>query len=252
VKGPHPLFLSVLLIYGAFFPWPSAAKSMEGKVLMVFDGDTILVRIEGRDEHVRLREIDAPEVTTRKQIGQEPWGGRARQRALAFLRGKTVRLEIEEGDARDRYQRILAYVFEDGTFINKEMIRSGNAFFYPPLVKGKYAKDLEAAEREARDKGVGIWNPKNGLKERPSEFRLRTHRDNNLFSNFAQQVGNAPGKKHFKEYPVPEGKIVANKRSMVYHMPGSMNAKRVDPKNRVYFDSKAEAEKAGFRPARKE
>ncbi len=249
-KRHHPLFLWTLLIYGSFFPWPSAAKSLEGKVLKVFDGDTVLIRVEGREEHVRLREIDAPEVATRKQPGQEPWGAKSRQYAVSLLKRKAVRLEIEEGDPRDRYQRTLAYVFEGRTFINKEMIRSGNAVFYPPLVKGKYAKNLEAAEKEAKGKGVGIWDPMHGLKERPIEFKQRMNRDDSLFSRFDRRTGDAPGKNLSKEYLVPEGKIVANKRSMIYHLPGSINAKRVDPKNRVYFDSEEEAKKAGFRPAR--
>ncbi len=237
----------------ALFFWPpwAEAKTIEGKVVKVFDGDTLLVRIEGRDEHVRLREIDAPEVTNRKRAGQEPWGGRSKQFAQSLLKGKTVRLEIEARDARDKYQRLLAYVFTDAILINKEIVRSGNALFYPSFSRGKYATELEMAEKEAKEKGLGIWDKRNGLKERPSEFRQRLHRDESLFSKFTRLVRSPQEKPSFQEYAVPDGKIVGNKRSMLYHMAGSISSKRVSPKNRAYFDSPEEAEKAGFRPAHK-
>jgi micrococcal nuclease len=252
MKCLRSLLFIALFTAGMVFPWLASGKTLEGKVLKIFDGDTLLVRVAGRDAHVRLREIDAPETAHRKQAGQEPWGGKSKQFVQSLLRGKTVRLEIEEKkDGLDKYHRVLAYVFSGGTFINEEMVRSGNAFFYPGFHKGKYAAALERAEREAQERGSGIWDPKNGLKERPSEFRKRTQRDEGLFSKFSRLLGRSQGKEPSKEYPAPEGRIVGNKRSMLYHLPESPGAKRVGPKNRVYFISKEEAEKAGFRPAKK-
>jgi methylphosphotriester-DNA--protein-cysteine methyltransferase len=37
---------------------------------------------------------------------------------------------------------------------------------------------------------------------------------------------------------------------MIYHMPGSSGAARVNPNNRVFFDTPEEAEKAGYRRAK--
>lgn len=198
-----------------------------------------------------MREIDAPEISHQKQAGQEPWGRAAKQFAQSLVGGKNVRLEIEEKDERDKYQRLLAYVFIDQTFVNQEMVRAGKAFFYPSSFRGAYTRELEKAEEEAREKGLGVWDKKKGLKERPSDFRQRTHRDESLFSRFKRLIGTQEPKKAFKEYPVPDGKIVGNKRSKLYHPAGSPWATRVTPKNRVYFDSSEEAEKAGFRPAHK-
>ncbi len=126
----HGIFFFFFVVF-CLLPSAAAAKTLSGKVLKVFDGDTILVRIHAREEHVRLREIDAPEVTHQKRIGQEPWGRRARDLLKSLVKGKTVRLEIEEDNERDKFQRLLAYVFIDHTFINQEMVKSGNAFFYP-------------------------------------------------------------------------------------------------------------------------
>jgi len=239
-------FLLVFLV----FPPSASPKTLYGKVLKVFDGDTFLVWVEGQEEHVRLREIDAPEVTTKTKMGQEPWGRRAKEFAQFKVKGKTVRLEIEEGDERDKYHRLLAYVFLDHSFINREMVSSGNAFFYPGPFRGMHAGELQEAEEVAKEKGVGVFDQKNGLKERPQEFRSHAQWDESLFSTSSYRFRGEKKKSLSRVYPVPANKIVANKRSMIYHLPGTPGAARVSPKNRVFFDTPFEAEKAGFRPVR--
>ena len=252
-RGGQALFLRVLflpfLFYLGFTPSVSAS-TLSGKVLKVLDGDTFLIRVQGREEHVRLREIDAPEITHQKKIGQEPWGKRARYFAQSLVKGKAVRLEVEGPDERDKYNRLLAYVFVNQTFVNREMVLSGNAFFYPGPFRGKYADALQEAEEAAREKGRGVWDERNGLKERPQEFRRRTQQDESLFSKLWGTVRGEEKAPAPREYPVPPDKFVGNKRSMIYHPPGSPGASRVNPKNRILFDSPEEAEKAGFRRAR--
>lgn len=44
-----------------------------------------------------------------------------------------------------------------------------------------------------------------------------------------------------------DGKIIGNKNSKIYHFPGSASYNKISPENRVYFDTEAEAEKAGYR-----
>ena len=238
------------LVVSLVFTPPVFAKTLYGKVLKVFDGDTFLVLLQGQEEHVRLREIDAPEVTNRNKIGQEPWGKKAKEFAQSRARGKTVRLEVEERDERDKYHRLLAYVFLDPIFINREMVSSGIAFFYPGVIRGKHAAELQEAEDFARETGLGVWDKKNGLQERPQEFRSRTHWDERLFSKFRPLLRDEKNKSSSKDDPVLTDKIVANKRSMVYHLPASPGAARVSPRNRIFFDTPEEAEKAGFRRAK--
>jgi micrococcal nuclease len=200
-----PFFLSLVL------PSSAAAKSLRGRVIRVFDGDTFPVRIDGRAELIRLRETDAPEVSHRRQPGQEPFGKRAREFARSRVGGKTVRLEVEEREERDQYHRLLAYVFVGDSLVNQEMIQSGNAFFYPGPFRGKHAGQLEKAEEWAREKGIGVWDRKSGLKESPREFRRRTKRDESF-------------------YPIPPDKGTGNRRSMFY-LAGSAS-----PQNRGRFD----------------
>ncbi|MBP1724161.1 MAG: micrococcal nuclease-like protein [Deltaproteobacteria bacterium] len=242
--------LFFFLLFLPFSP-PVSAKTYQGQVIRVFDGDTILVRIKGHEEFVRLREIDAPEMGSRKQQGQEPWGRKAREFALSRLKDRKVRLETDGREERDAYGRLLAYAFVGDSFLNREMVQSGNAFFYRAPIRGKYAAHLEEAEEAARNKGIGVWDRKKGLKEMPRDFRARIQRDEGLSSLSNRSTGAEKKGRSFEEVPVPRDKIVGNQRTMVYHLPGSPYATRVSPKNRVIFNSAEEAEKAGFRKAQK-
>jgi micrococcal nuclease len=74
------------------------------------------------------------------------------------LDGKLVRLEYDI-DRFDQYKRTLAYVYlEDGTFVNADLVKNGYAMVMtvPPNVK--YADEFVKLQREAREKGRGLWN----------------------------------------------------------------------------------------------
>lgn len=72
------------------------------KVVQVIDGDTI--RIQGREERVRIRNINAPELGA-------PGAVAARKALERITLGKNVELKIV---ARDRYRRVVAEVFVGG------------------------------------------------------------------------------------------------------------------------------------------
>lgn len=136
------------------------------KVTKVHDGDTLSVLISNREEKIRLIGIDAPE------LGQEPWGRKAKRKLQDIIRktDKTVRIELDV-DERDKYGRLLAYLWaKDGRLVNEEMVRSGYALLYtiPPNVK--YVDRLRKAQEMASKKKVGIWGEK-GLEDRPSDYR---------------------------------------------------------------------------------
>jgi micrococcal nuclease len=251
LRFPRKAFIQGLLFLLFLFLFsPASAKTYQGQVVKVFDGDTFMARIEGQEEFIRLREIDAPEMASRNQKGQEPWGRKARDFALSRLNHRKVRLETENLDDRDAYGRLLAYVFVGDSLLNQEMVESGNAFFYRAPFRGRYAARLEGAENSAREKGLGVWDRTKGLRERPRDFRARHRRDESFFSPWRPFPERAKKNGSFEEYTVDGNKIVGNRRTMVYHLPGSPSAARVSPKNRVFFDSAEEAEKAGFRRSR--
>lgn len=122
----------------------------EVQVSRVIDGDTI--EIEG-GWRVRYIGIDTPEI--HPQI--ERYGAEAAAKNRELVEGKVVRLESDRTD-RDRYDRLLRYVYVDGLFVNAELVRLGyaRAVAYPPDTK--YQDILARAEEEAKGAGRGLWS----------------------------------------------------------------------------------------------
>jgi len=136
------------------------------QVSRVHDGDTVSVMIGRRIEKIRLIGIDAPE------LGQRPWGERAKERLRELLGDGNVTV-VADVEKRDRYGRLLAYLWTSrGTFVNLEMVRQGFAVLYtiPPNVR--YVDRFRAAQAEAREKKRGIWS-EGGLEELPQEYRKK-------------------------------------------------------------------------------
>lgn len=128
-------------------------------VQRVVDGDTIEVLIGGTAETIRLLGIDTPEsVDPRSPV--ECFGLEASDHVASMLpMGTEIRL-VRDVEARDRYGRLLAYVYRvaDGTFVNLTLVRDGFAavLTYPPNVA--HADELTAGAAEARGAGRGLWS----------------------------------------------------------------------------------------------
>jgi micrococcal nuclease len=127
-------------------------------VTRVVDGDTIHVAIGGHDETVRLIGINTPE-TVDPRSPVECFGEQAHEHTAQLLpKGTEVRL-VRDVEARDRYGRLLAYVYrvKDGLFVNLELAEDGYAdlLTYPPNVA--HVDDLTAAVKDARDANRGLW-----------------------------------------------------------------------------------------------
>lgn len=121
-------------------------------VTMIIDGDTILLE---NGESVRYLGVDTPE-THHPVRGLECYGPEATERNRELVGGKLVRLEGDQTD-RDRYGRLLRYVYVDGVFVNAELVEEGYAYssYYPPDTK--YYEQLLALELEAEQEGRGLW-----------------------------------------------------------------------------------------------
>ena len=149
------LVVAVALLGGAA---PAVARSStpaEGLVVRVVDGDTIHVRLADRLEKVRYIGVNTPE-THHPSRGEEPGGRAAHAVNRRLIEGKRVRLELDV-QPRDRYGRLLAYVWVGDTMINAELVRLGYAqvMTVPPNVR--YQALFVQLQREARDAGRGLW-----------------------------------------------------------------------------------------------
>ena len=137
---------------------PTVAAEPNAEVVRVVDGDTIVARIDGRDERVRLIGIDTPE-SVRPDTAAECFGAEASAFTASLLpEGTPVRLE-RDVEARDDYDRLLAYVHRaaDGMFVNLEIVRAGYAsvLTYPPNVA--HSQEFVLAARDAEAASRGLW-----------------------------------------------------------------------------------------------
>lgn len=101
-----------------FFSTATTAEVFNAKVIVVMDGDTILVLRDGRKIKIRLANIDAPEK-------DQPFGNESRESLLELVGKKEVSVETK---AVDRYGRIVAVVSINGHNINLEQVRRGMAW----------------------------------------------------------------------------------------------------------------------------
>ena len=125
-------------------------------VSRVVDGDTIEVSpaVNGLKD-VRLIGVDTPE-TVDPSEGIEPYGPQASDFATRELSLRRVRLEFDE-ERMDRYGRLLAYVYFDGSMFNEELVEKGYAQAYPYPPNTAHAATFAVAQRRARAAGLGIW-----------------------------------------------------------------------------------------------
>jgi micrococcal nuclease len=151
--------LAVLVMGAALVGEPASASGepqrLDGRVVRVVDGDTIHVRVGSRVEKVRYIGVNTPEVHHPTR-GEEP-GGRAAARVnRTLVESRQVRLELDV-QQRDRYGRLLAYVWIGNAMVNAELVRLGYAqvMTVPPNVR--YQAVLLEHQREARDSGRGLW-----------------------------------------------------------------------------------------------
>jgi micrococcal nuclease len=128
-------------------------------VVRIVDGDTLVVESDGEEDRIRLIGIDTPE-SVKPGTPVECFGKEASAHLETLVpEGTPVRLE-RDVEARDRYERLLAYVYraEDDLFVNQEMVAAGYAqpATYPPNVA--HTDELVTAGRRAREQGLGLWS----------------------------------------------------------------------------------------------
>lgn len=126
-------------------------------ITKVVDGDTIEVNMAGQTEKIRMIGIDTPE-TKKPNAPVQCYGPEASDFAMQTLTGKSVRLDADTiGDNRDRYGRLLRYVYlQDGSLFQETMLSRGYAFAYVSFPFDKKAK-FSQLEEAARQQKTGVW-----------------------------------------------------------------------------------------------
>jgi endonuclease YncB( thermonuclease family) len=123
------------------------------RMARAIDGDTIeiLVRDKFSDaeftDRVRLLNVDTPEIGT-------PGANEATNLVERECQGDlTLEFERPGQLSRDKYGRVLAFVFAERTFVNAKLIERGHSKFYSEYGEGRYAQYFRYLE------GVAALDP---------------------------------------------------------------------------------------------
>ncbi|MFS1511774.1 thermonuclease family protein [Chengkuizengella sp. SCS-71B] len=131
----------------------------------VVDGDTIKVNLNGKKETIRLLLVDTPE-TVHPSKAVQAFGPEASNFAKDMLPvGSEVQIEIDVSE-RDKYGRLLAYLWVDGKMFNEMLLEKGLArvaYIYPPNVK--YVDQFKEIQEKARQESIGIWSIENYVQD---------------------------------------------------------------------------------------
>jgi micrococcal nuclease len=162
IRLVRSVFSALVLAAAILIPVSSlsaqAEEPLRGTVTVVYDGDTVRVRLAGqKDERVRLIGVDTPELDdAREQVRLMAF--LAKRYTFSRLFGSTVDL-LPGPEKRDVYGRLLAYIrTADGEMFNETLVREGYAHAYLkfPFDEGWRTK-LKEAENAARQAGRGLW-----------------------------------------------------------------------------------------------
>ncbi len=146
-------------------------------VVKTVDGDTIEIEpADGDRKHttIRLWGVDTPETVDPRQKGPAYFGKEASAFTKQLTAGQTVRLELIAEDTRDKYGRLLAYVFlPDGSMLNERLIETGHGYADTRFEHPRMQRFIKLEER-ARKAKAGLWA---GVRlEQMPEWRQRAER----------------------------------------------------------------------------
>ena len=131
---------------------------LTGRVTRIVDGDTIEVRLHDRTETVRYIGVDTPE-SVKPGVPVQCFAKQASAFNHRLVAGRSVRLRLGP-EHRDRYGRLLAYVFLEGgkaVFVNAALVRRGYARTLAIAPNTRLATRFDRLERAAMRRGRGLW-----------------------------------------------------------------------------------------------
>lgn len=129
-----------------------------GKVIKVYDGDTITILVDGKKEKIRFFGIDAPEI-------KQNYGIESRDFVRSKVMDKKVKVKVTD---TDRYGRKIGKIYYgNNRYLNLESVKTGNAWWYKYYAKKEY--DLKSGQEKAKKYRRGLWKEKNPVN--PYEWR---------------------------------------------------------------------------------
>ncbi|MFH0831867.1 MAG: thermonuclease family protein [archaeon] len=140
------IFIALIFLYNSDYQGFFVKENKEKAVVTnVIDGDTIVI---SGGERLRLLGIDTPEKG-------EFYYKESKARMEELIENREITLE-KEGDNKDKYGRILRYIFLDDSNINMLLVKEGYAicYFYE---ESRYQQECIQLEENARAGKIGRW-----------------------------------------------------------------------------------------------
>jgi endonuclease YncB( thermonuclease family) len=154
-----------ILIFILFLSNFAHAKTIEGLVVGVADGDTITVLDQQKNTYkIRLQGIDAPE---KKQA----FGEKSKQSLHDLVHRKQVRIEY---DKEDKYGRIVGKVTVDDVDVCLQQLVLGMAWHYKKYQNEQSVSDralYSDTELKSKSLKLGLWTEDTPMP--PWEFRKK-------------------------------------------------------------------------------
>ena len=159
---------------------------------------------------IRYIGVNTPEIDHKHKTA-DPFGLEARAFNAGLVEGKVVRLEFDQ-ERQDGYGRTLAYVFlPDGSMVNERLLQAGLAYCL-----------YKAAQHPLR--AAPAWRPSAGPCRKGAA------------------CGGTGTRKEAATPGMPDTRR--------FHRPGCPEARHMSARNRVFFNSRWEAFRAGYAPSR--
>ena len=129
------------------------AEEFSAKVIVVMDGDTVLVLRDNMRIKVRLAEIDAPEIA-------QPFGEKSKQSLAELVLNKQVHVDSQ---AVDVYGRLVALIKVGDLNVSHEQVQRGMAWASSRSKKGKTLLTLQNGAKKTKR---GLWSQTNPMPPR--------------------------------------------------------------------------------------
>ena len=130
----------------------SSLNHIQYEVIRVIDGDTVELK---NGERLRYNDIDTPE-TVHPSKPVECYGPQASAKNKELVEGEIILVELGNPE-KDRYGRLLGYVYIDDLFVNAELVRGGYAEVNSYGNLGSKLSNLLDIEKNAKKSMNGLW-----------------------------------------------------------------------------------------------
>lgn len=160
VYGDNMKKLFLLIFIVLVFPiGVNSEEKIEVKFYKCVDGDTARFIMNDKEIKVRFLAIDTPE-TSHPTKGEEPYGKEAKDFTCNKLKtANKIELEFDKNsDAKDKYDRYLAWVFTDDYLLQSELVKNGLAEVAYLYGDYKYTNILKDNEEVAKVQKIGIYS----------------------------------------------------------------------------------------------